>query len=97
MLKQYFITAYDFTDSEALNRRMAVREQHLAGVRKLKETNNFLMGGAILSPEGQMIGSSLYMQFASEAELQQWLHDEPYATQQVWESIEIKFFRVADV
>jgi len=97
MIKQYFITAYDFTDSEALNRRMAVRPHHLEGVRKLKETGNFLIGGAILSPEGKMIGSSLFMQFEHEEELQQWLQKEPYATQQVWEKIDIKPFRVAEV
>ncbi|MGV3587904.1 MAG: YciI family protein [Adhaeribacter sp.] len=97
MLKQYFITAYDFTDAEALERRMAARPAHFAGARKLKESGNFLMGGAILSPEGKMIGSSLYMQFQNEEELQQWLAEEPYVTQKVWDTIEVKPFRVAEV
>ncbi|GEO05898.1 hypothetical protein AAE02nite_35620 [Adhaeribacter aerolatus] len=97
MLKQYFITAYDFTDPEALNRRMAARPAHLEGARKLKQSGNFIIGGAILSPEGKMIGSSLLMQFATEAELQQWLDAEPYITGKVWDKVEIKPFRVADI
>ena len=97
MLKQYFITVYDFTDPEALDRRMAARPAHLEGARKLKQSGNFLIGGAILSPEGKMIGSSLFMQFATEAELQQWLNEEPYVTGKVWDKIEIKPFRVAEV
>ena len=97
MSKQYFITAYDFTDPEALNRRMAVRASHLEGVKKLKESGNFLIGGAILSPEGKMIGSSLFVQFENEDELQLWLQEDPYVTQKVWDKIEIKPFRVAEV
>ena len=97
MIKQYFITAYDFTDSQALDRRMAARPAHLAGVKKLKENGNFLIGGAILSPEGKMIGSSLFMQFQTEAELQQWLKEEPYVNEKVWDKIDIKPFRVAEV
>ncbi len=96
-MKQYFITAYDFTDAEALDRRMAVRPSHLEGVKKLKEKGNFLIGGAILSPEGKMIGSSLFMQFQNDEELQQWLNEEPYLSEKVWDKVEIKPFRVAEV
>ena len=97
MLKQYFITAYDFTDPEALDRRMAARPSHLEGARKLKASGNFIIGGAILSPEGKMIGSSLFMQFRDEEELQQWLKEEPYVNEKVWDKIEVKPFRVAEV
>ncbi|MDB5262586.1 MAG: hypothetical protein JWQ14_1867 [Adhaeribacter sp.] len=95
MLNQYFITAHDFTDPEALDRRMAVRALHLDEMKKFKESGNFLFGGAILSAEGKMIGSSLFMQFQHEAALQQWLDAEPYVTGKVWDKIEIKPFRVA--
>ena len=97
MLKQYFITAYDFTDPEALERRMAARPAQLEGARKLKASGNFILGGAILSAEGKMIGSSLFMQFQNEEEVQQWLNKEPYVNQKVWDKIEIKPFRVAEV
>jgi len=97
MIQQYLITAYDLTDAEALDRRMAARPEHLAGVKTLKQNGNFLIGGAILSPEGKMMGSSMIVQFQNEAELQQWLNQDPYITQKVWDKVEIKPFRVAEV
>jgi hypothetical protein len=47
-MNQYLITAYDYTDTEALPRRMAVRQAHLDGARQLKEAGHLLLGGAIL-------------------------------------------------
>ncbi|MDQ3292717.1 MAG: YciI family protein [Bacteroidota bacterium] len=96
-MQQYLITAYDFTDSEALNRRMAIRPAHLDGVRKLKQTGNFIIGGAILNPTGQMMGSSMIVAFTSEEELNSYLKTEPYLTGKVWDKVEIKPFRVAEV
>ncbi|WP_026463727.1 YciI family protein [Adhaeribacter aquaticus] len=97
MAQQYIITAYDFTDAQALDRRMAARPFHLEVVKKLKQSGNFLIGGAILNSEGKMVGSSVIVQFDQEKELQQWLREDPYATQQVWEKIEVKPFKVAEV
>ena len=55
-MNQYLITAYDGTDENALERRMNVRPFHLEGAKKLKENGNFIIGGAILNEEGNMIG-----------------------------------------
>lgn len=93
--KQYLITAYDYTDDQALTRRLAVREAHLAKVRELKATGNFLQGGAILNAEGTMIGSALMMAFDTEKELNNWLATDPYVTGQVWDKIDVKPFRCA--
>ncbi|MBC6610676.1 hypothetical protein H8B15_07065 [Hymenobacter sp. BT507] len=96
-MQQYLITAYDYTDPEALQRRLAVRENHLAGARRLKATGNFLTGGAILDAEGKMIGSMMVAQFATPEDLAAWQRDEPYLTGRVWEKVEIQPFRMADV
>jgi len=96
-MQQYLITAYDYTDTDALQRRLAVRENHLAGARRLKETGNFLTGGAILDADGKMIGSMMVAQFASPDDLEAWQRDEPYLTGRVWEKVEIQPFRMANV
>ena len=83
-MSQYLITAYDYTDTEALNRRMNVRGHHLDEVARLKENKNYILGGAILNDEGKMIGSTMIMQFESEDELNAWKQNEPYITQRVW-------------
>ena len=48
----YVVHAYDYTDEQALERRMSVRERHLEGAKILKTGGHFVMGGALLSPEG---------------------------------------------
>lgn len=94
---KYVIHAYDQTDADALNRRMAARPDHLAYVRQLKEKGQFILGGAILSPEETMIGSMLILNFDSDDQLQTYLKTDPYIVQGVWDKIDIKPFRQADV
>jgi len=94
---QYIVHAYDFTDEQALARRMSVRANHLEGAKVLKANGNFILGGALLSPEGQMIGSMTIVDFEEESLLNQWLEVEPYIKGKVWEKIDIKPFRQATV
>jgi uncharacterized protein YciI len=56
-MNQYVVTAYDYTDSEALQRRMDARPHHLDGVRELIAKGNYIAGGAILNDEGSNDGA----------------------------------------
>lgn len=94
---QFVIIGKDGTDTEALDRRMLVRPVHLAGARKLKESNNYVVGGATLDKNGTMNGSIMIVQFENEEELKQWMDSEPYITENVWQKIEVKPFKVADI
>lgn len=96
-MNQYIVTAYDYTDTEALQRRMNVRPHHLDGAKELKATGNFIIGGAILNDEGKMIGSTMILQFETEEELLAWQQSEPYITQKIWETVDVKPFKVAQV
>nr|WP_278251852.1 YciI family protein [Sabulibacter ruber] len=80
-----------------MDRRMATRPAHLEMVKKLKETGNFILGGAMLSPEEKMIGSTLVVEFENENAVQQYLAQEPYILQKVWDKVDVKPFRVANV
>ena len=94
-MKQYLVTGYDYTDDGALQRRKDVRPHHLDGMRVLKESGNYIEGGAILNDEGNMIGSVIIMQFETDEALEAWKQNEPYITQKVWESVDVKPFKVA--
>jgi len=96
-MNQYLITAYDGTDENALERRMNVRPFHLEGAKKMKENGNFIFGGAMLNEQGKMIGSTMVLQFENPSDLQNWIDDEPYIQQKVWEKFEVTPFRVANV
>ncbi|RYZ94906.1 MAG: hypothetical protein EOP47_26880 [Sphingobacteriaceae bacterium] len=96
-MNQYVITAYDYTDVDALQRRMNARPHHFDGARALKASGNFIAGGAILNDEGKMIGSVMLLQFESDEEAEAWKERDAYTTQKVWETVDIKPFRLADV
>ena len=94
-MNQYLVTAYDYTDTEALQRRMNVRPHHLDAAKELRASGNYILGGAILNEEGKMIGSVMIVQFETDEALEAWKQNEPYITQKIWESVDVKPFRVA--
>ena len=92
----FLIVAHDFTDADALNRRLAVRQAHLDNARKAREQGQFIAGGAILDITGKMTGSTLYLRFPSRKELEDFLSNDPYVTGKVWDKMEIKEIRLVD-
>lgn len=96
-MKQYLVTGYDYTDEGALDRRMGARPHHLDGAVALKASGNYVLGGAVLNDEGKMIGSVMVLQFETDEELEAWQKNEPYVTQKIWETVDVKPFKVAQV
>ncbi len=91
---QFVVTAMDYTDEDALNRRMENREAHLDGVRQLIAEGRFLSGGAILDEQEKMIGSTLHLEFPDRESLEAHLQKDPYISGKVWETIEIREARL---
>ena len=92
---QFLLTAYDGKDDGALDRRMSVREAHINGANQLKEAGHLIAGGAILDEAEQMIGSTMFVEFDSKADLDQWLASDPYVTGNVWQEISVLPIRLA--
>jgi uncharacterized protein YciI len=91
---QFLVLAHDGDDSDALERRLAVRVAHLALVDRLRDEGKMLYGAAILDETSKMVGSVLICEFASRQDLDHWLEEEPYVTGQVWKKIEIRECKV---
>ena len=91
---QFLVLGYDGKDDDALDRRLAVRKQHLAVGDRLAADGTLLFAAAILDANSTMIGSMLVLDFPSRAELDAWLNVEPYVTGDVWRQIEISPVRV---
>ena len=91
---QFMIVAYDGLDEGALNRRLAARESHIAGAIALKNAGHLIAGGAILDDAERMIGSTIYVDFASRADLDNWLQQDPYVIGDVWRDITISAIRL---
>jgi len=92
---QYLVVARDGTDDEALDRRRRVRPTHLEAIQPLVDAGHVLIGGAILSETGDMVGSMLLVEFDDRAELDAWIERDPYVTEAVWRTIEVTPFRAA--
>ena len=83
---QFIIKAYD--GAGKLDKRMEVRPRHLEGMQKLSE--HIICAGGLLDDEGKMKGSALIMDFESRKELDDYLANEPYVVEKVWEKIEVE-------
>ena len=92
---QFLITAYDGTDDEALDRRMAARDSHLARGKTFSDSGNILKGGAILSDTGKMIGSILLVDFDTKAEVDKWIEADPYVAGNVWKEVTVVQIKLA--
>lgn len=88
----FALIAHDYDD--ALERRLACREQHLARLRALAADGLFLGGGVLLDEQGKMIGSNVHPGFERREDLESWLKDEPYVSESVWETVEVREIRV---
>jgi len=94
---QFLLVAYDATDPGAPGRRMKARPEHLDKIAVLKRSGGFLLGGAILDDNGQMIGSMIVYEFPDREALDNKLKEEPYVIHGVWEKIEIRPYRLAHI
>lgn len=87
---QFIVIAYDGTDERALERRMAVRPEHLEQAEKWHDNGRWLYACGILNDKNDLIGSMIVCEFASREEMQrEWLDHEPYVLGKVWERIDI--------
>jgi len=82
---QFVVKAYD--GPGMLDKRMEVRPRHLEGMKKLGK--QVVCAGGLLDEEGNMKGSVLVMEFADRDALQEYLDNEPYVTEGVWDRIEV--------
>ena len=89
----FLIIAHDYSD--AMERRLACRDEHMACIRKFKASGHLLLGGAMLGDDNDMMGSLLVGDFESKQALEDiWLNEEPYFTNKVWEHITIRPYKV---
>ncbi len=77
----YLVIAYD--NDNALARRLESREAHIEGARKLMVEGKITNDGALIEDD-VMVGSTLYIDFESDEEIDEWLENEPYVKNNVW-------------
>jgi uncharacterized protein YciI len=93
---EFLITAYDFTDKDALSRRAATRPSHLQGIDTLKISGHFIFGGAILSEEtGKPVGSCVLLEAEDIDKAREIVAQDPYIKGNVWDRVTVTPFKTA--
>lgn len=87
---QYIIKAYD--GEGMLDKRMEIRPRHLEGIERIKE--HVICAGGLLDDEGKMKGSVLIMEYENREQLDEYLANEPYVQENVWQKIEVERMNV---
>ena len=90
---QFMIKAYD--GENMLEKRMEVRPRHLEGMKKLGR--QIICAGGLLDEDGKMKGSALVLEFPDRAALDEYLKNEPYVVEGVWQKIEVERMNVVFV
>lgn len=88
------------TDREGtLEKRLAVRPQHLARLEKLDAEGRVIVAGAMPKDRDNLqagfYGSTLILDFESREELDLWLADEPFLKEGIYADIDVKPFNKA--
>ena len=88
------------TDQEGtVEKRLAIRPQHLARLQKLNDEGRLIVAGAMpkdpSNPQAGFYGSTIIVDFDSREDLDTWLEDEPFLKEGVYAQIDVKPFKKA--
>lgn len=88
------------TDQDGtVEKRLAVRPQHLARLEQLDAEGRLIVAGAMpkdpSNPQAGFYGSTIIVDFDSREALDVWLQDEPFLKEGVYAKIEVKPFNKA--
>jgi uncharacterized protein len=88
------------TDREGtVEKRLAVRPQHLARLEQLDAEGRLIVAGAMpkdpSNPQAGFYGSTIIVDFETREALDAWLQDEPFLKEGVYSHIDVKPFNKA--
>ncbi|KAJ3555706.1 hypothetical protein NM688_g2428 [Phlebia brevispora] len=84
----FAVWAPDYTDPDALNRRLSVRPKHFENAKPLIDKGVMRLGGALLDPsstEKKMIGSVVVYEAESLEACRKIVEEDIYYTAGVWD------------
>lgn len=89
-MEQFVVRAYD--GKGMLEKRLEVRPRHLESIERIRK--HVVCAGGLLDDEGKMKGSLLVMEFESRQKFDEYLANEPYVLEHVWEKIDVERMNV---
>lgn len=92
----FMVLAWDFPDDEGVARRDATRAAHTSSIHALWEEGHAVFGAGILDGAGVVRGSLVVVDYPSRADVDDYLANEPFTTENVWARVEVHALRVGD-
>ena len=90
----YVIIAWDGTDKDAPDRRVAARDRHLEVITRWAKEGRLNLGFPTFRPDGSTAGSIMFLD-EDEVGVKEYLSEEPFAREGVWQSYQARPFRIA--
>ena len=87
---QFLVTAHD--GEGMYEKRMSVRPRHLENLAAL--VDHVVCAGGLINDDGLLAGSMLVMEYDTRDQLDEYLADEPYIREKVWEDVRIEQINV---
>lgn len=84
---QYLIIAYD--NDNSLEKRLNARDEHINRTKEFMKLGKIKTAAALIEDD-KMVGSTLFVDFENDDELNDWLESEPYVLQNVWNMEDIQ-------
>ncbi|SCA58289.1 putative Protein YciI [Candidatus Terasakiella magnetica] len=94
---QFHITALDGTDEAAPQRRESAWAEHLVYLQNKKAEGSFLLGGTIVDENGNKTGSTLFVEAKDQDALMDWLYNDPFGRDNVWQHYDIKTIEIPNI
>lgn len=91
----FLVIATDYTDTDALGRRLSARPDHLVTAKELESAGILMLASAIIGPEGSMTGSALVLDVPTADDAKAIVESDLYWTSKVWASYTVQEIRVA--
>jgi hypothetical protein len=97
-MQQYLVIMRmgDSANPEIRRKRAELRDAHLARAASFRDRGHVIIGGAVLDADGAPTGSAAIARFATRAEVDAWLADDPWTKAGVWTDFEIIPFKVSE-
>lgn len=90
----FLLLARDDPSPGTLERRLAVREAHLALGDRLKADGVLLYAAAIMDDDGRMVGSMEVIDLPAREDVDAYLASEPYMQHGVWRDVTVEECKV---
>lgn len=87
-----FFAIYAEDHPNSLEKRIPLREAHLARLKNLQQAQRLALAGPLAEPNGGVTGSLIVAKFDDIEQAQAWFAEDPYVQAGVYQRVTIKPF-----